>query len=446
MRITNRSLWIYYFLVFSLYLISCVDEQRNHEINLELQDKITDKAALDSVLESYVSEGFYPFLYARLEDKEGRLLYEHSVKNDTLIPDLEIDEDSWIRIWSMSKIVTISLALDLVERGIMTLNDPVTKFIPEFNSLKVAQSNTGEELIAIPWEAEHSAHCPVNFVEPDSEMTVLHLINHQAGFYYATTGFSCIDSLVASQELPSARNSEELIDKLSQLPLIQHPGTGYFYGTNTTVLGLVAERATGTSLKELIETHITGPLNITGLQYGLPEQASLPPRISGKDSLLRPAQPGELDIFGPKVPDYELDHPLYLGGEGMVATAKGYAKFIRMLLNRGELNGYRLLEPETVSDMHAPHTLLDNPYGYNGYNLWVSGDTLREQGVGEAGLWIGGGYEGTHFWVDPKREFVGVIMTQMSFIPPGKAPRDDAFRRALYQQFWKAEGAYSLGN
>ncbi|MFT7606016.1 MAG: CubicO group peptidase (beta-lactamase class C family), partial [Saprospiraceae bacterium] len=203
--------------------------------------------------------------------------------------------------------------------------------------------------------------------------------------------------------------------------------------------GLVAERATGKSLKELVEERVTKPLKIKGLQYGMPPNASLPATFSGKDSILRYAQPGELDIFGANVPDYDPTHELYLGGEGMVATANGYADFVRMLLKRGELNGYRFLNKSTVEDIYAPHTQLDNPYGHNGYNLWISGDSMRINGTGDAGLWIGGGYEGTHFWADPKREIVGIVMSQMSFNNPGGYGRDDKFRGAIYKQFWKEE-------
>jgi len=128
---------------------------------------------------------------------------------------------------------------------------------------------------------------------------------------------------------------------------------------------------------------------------------------------------------------------LYLGGEGMVATADGYADFVRMLLQKGELNGYRFLEKETVEDIYAPHTQKDNPYGYNGYNLWISGDSMRIKEQGEAGLWIGGGYECTHFWADPKRNFVGIIMSQNNEVRAPGYELNDKFRGALYQQFWE---------
>ena len=405
----------------------------------ESEPFVPDPEALDVVLEKYIDEGFFPMAYVRLESLDGTLLYEHGTVNQDLLPGQEVTGDTWFRVWSMSKIVTISVALDLVEDGIMALDDPVTKYIPEFADLQVALSTNGESLLDFEW-GNRDGVCPIQLVENDSVMTVLHCINHEAGFYYATSGFPCLDSMVASVNLPKASDSQDLINRLAQLPLVQHPGSGHFYGTNTTILGLIAERATGKTLKTLVEERITEPLQIEGLQYGLPEGVSLFPRFTGRDSILRVAERGELDIFGPDVPDYDPEHILYLGGEGMLATADGYADFVRMLLNEGSLNGHRYLDKETVAEMHAPQTQLDNPYGYNGYNLWIAGDSTRINGYGDAGLWIGGGYECTHFWVDPKRKFVGLIMSQNNEVRPPGYDLNDAFRGALYQQFWAREG------
>lgn len=413
--------------------ISCSNSE-DEKTGLE----VSNSEGLDSILDHYVEEGFYPFIYARLEDIDGNLLYEHSAVNGELLPNTTVDGDTWIRIWSMSKIVTISVALDLIEDGVLKLDDPVSKYIPEFENLEVAVSNEGRSLTEYEWGNRKQA-CPIQVVPNDSIMTVLHLINHEAGFYYATTGYPRLDSLVAEQNLPTSTDSEELINRLSKLPLIQHSGTDYFYGTNTTVLGLVAERATGKDLSQLVRERVTEPMKISGLQYRLPTDKSLLPKFTGRDSMLRIANRGELDIFGPDVPNYELDHPLYLGGEGMVATADGYADFVRMLLKRGELNDYRFLEKETVEDIYAPHTQLDNAYGYNGYNLWISGDTMRIMNQGEAGLWIGGGYECTYFWADPKRNFVGIIMSQNNEVRPPGYEMNDKFRAELYQQLWENE-------
>ena len=428
MKINNLYLITLFFGCW-LILLTCKRDQPSSKI-------VEHPDSLDSILNHYVDNGYYPFLYARLENKAGELLYEYSAVNEELLPGLTINGDSWIRIWSMSKIVTISLLLDLVEDDILQLHDPVTKYIPEFKELQVAVSKEGIPLAKLPSDSLESA-CPYDLVDLDSVMTVLHLINHQAGFYYATTNIPCLDSMLAEKNLPTAKNSEELIDRLAEMPLIQHPGGTYFYGTNTTVLGLVAERATEKSLNQLVKEHITDPLQIEGLQYNLPEEAQLPPRISGRDTILRKAHPGELDIFGPDVPDYVPEHELYLGGEGMVATAEGYADFLRMLLNGGRLNGYRFLNETTVKEMYAPQTQLTIPCLHYGYTLWVSSDSMRVNGTGDGGLWIGGGYEGTHFWVDPHREFVGVVMTQMFWVQPEGYEKDNDFRKAIYQTLLK---------
>ena len=123
----------------------------------------------------------------------------------------------------------------------------------------------------------------------------------------------------------------------------------------------------------------------------------------------------------------------------MVATADGYADFLRIFLHNGKLNDKRFLDEITIDEIVSPHTQINSPWGYNGYNLWVTGDTLRKRGWGEEGLWQGGGYEGTQFWIDSKREFVGVIMTQIHHAPNGGWDMYNDFRGALYQQFWKDE-------
>lgn len=414
-----------------LFVTSCKNES---EIPKGLT--IKNKPALDSILNYYVDEGFYPFIHARLENLDGSVLYEHSRVNSKLLPNTKINKDSWIRIWSMSKIITISVVLDLIEEGLLKFDDAVAKYIPEFENLKVAVAGDGKALTDYEWGNRENV-CPIKLVSNDSVMTILHLINHEAGFYYATTGFECIDSMLAEKNIAASKNNQEFINTLAELPLIQHPGSTDFYGINTTVLGFVAERASGKSLKELVIERVTNPMKIEGLQYGLPAEASLVPKFTGRDSILRKAVRGELDIFGEDVPDYDTEHTLYLGGEGMVATADGYADFVRMLVNHGTLNGHRFLEKATVEDIYAPHTQLDNAYGHNGYNLWVSGDSMRIKGQGDTGLWIGGGYESTHFWADSKRKFVGVIMSQNNAVRAPGYEMNDKFRGKLYEQFFE---------
>ena len=430
---------IFYFTFIFAILEGCNEKKLSPVSYLE----INNKSQIDSITQTFIDREIYPFIYSRVEDSNGTVVYENLAKNERLLANENIDGDSWIRIWSMSKIVTICLALDLMEDGLFSLNDSVTKFIPEFNNLKVACDKDSIQLVNSRWyeDSTMKSPCPLAYLDNDSTMTVLHLLNHQAGFYYSTTNIDCLDSVIANENLAAAENSQDLINKLAKLPLFQHSGSSYYYGTNTTVLGLVCERATGKTLAQLVKERITDPMKIKGLAYDLPQGATMLPRFSGKDSILRIAEEGELDIFGQDVPDYRPEHQLYLGGEGMIATANGYSDFLRMLLNKGTLNGYRFLEESTIKDLSSPYTQKKNSYGHNGYNLWVSSKLYFEKGIGDEGLWIGGGYEGTHFWIDTKRGFVGTIMTQM-FGPYDEKyaySRDNRLRGAIYQPWTKME-------
>ena len=332
--------------------------------------------------------------------------------------------------------------MDLVEDGIISLDDPVSTYIPEFNNLKVAVTNDGGSIIDYSRSNDKinlNDPCPLNIVERKSEMTILQLINHEAGFYYGTTGIKCIDEALVSKDLANAKDSDEFIKKLIELPLIDQPGYKEFYGLNTTILGIVNERATGKTLSDLVKNRITIPMNIEGLKYNKDKNDELLPVFSGADDKIRYANSGELDIMGKYVPGYEPENKLFLGGEGMIATADGYTDFIRMLLNHGELNGYRFLNESTVKEMYSPHTQLENEYGYNGYNLWVTSELVKEKGEGDKGLWRGGGYEGTHFWIDPKRDFVGVIMSQMFETPKSGEGRDGKIVGEIYRQIFNNE-------
>ncbi len=387
---------------------------------------------VNEVIDDVVRQGHLALLYARVEDRDGRLLYEHGARDPSLVT-TPVRGDSWFRIWSMSKIITISLAMDLVEEGVISLDDPVTRYLPEFSDWRIARGPGGEDLVEVPFD-EREVLCPMETSAMGRAPTVRDLINHQDGLYYPWTGMSCLDAPMRAARLAEAPGREDFIQRLAALPLINEPGTKENYGLGTTVLGLVLEQATGKALADLVAERITGPLGIDGLAYRLPPDESLPPRFIGDGERVRVAQPEELDIFGGSHPAYSNGSDLFLGGEGMVGTAEAYADFARLLLRRGELDGYRLLDESTVEEMTAPHTELDNDWGYNGYNLWISNGRLSDGSVGPAPLWMGGGYEGTRFWIDPEREIVGVIMTQVHQPPEVGGQVDEDIRLAIYAQ------------
>ncbi len=397
---------------------------------------IFNDSKLNNIINKYIQNNSHPFIHMRLECKDGEVIYDYTSINQNFLPNQIIDGQTLMRIWSMSKIVTISLFLDLVEDELVAFDDNVIKYIPEFSDLSVASDTYGTSLTLLD---SMKQTCPYDLKLNKSNMTIRHLINHEAGFYYATTENECLNKKMAEVNLPKAKDSNELINRFAKLPLIQEPGETHFYGTNTTILGLVAERVTGNSLNELIKSRMTRPLKISDLKYNLSNNETLLPRFSGENDTLHFAEPGDLDIFGPDFPSNAIDNQIFLGGEGMIASSDGYCDFLRMLMNYGTLNGIQFLNEKTVKELTSPQTQLNNDWGYNGYNLWVTSDTLKKLGTGDSNLWQGGGYEGTEFWIDSKREFVGVKMSQLHPIPKSGHKFYDEFRGEIYRQIFAFE-------
>lgn len=387
-------------LITALVMPGCSDSSTTQTPNSKTITH-TDRAPVDAAIRAAVEKGAFPFLYVRVEDLDGNLVYEQNAMSPDFAPTPPTGE-SWMRLWSMSKSVTIATILALEEDGVLDRNDPVTDYIPEFDKLRVLKSDI------------QNPSCETDLRPPSRAMTIEDLLNHNDGFYYPFTEHDCLNDALSTARLPEASSSQDLIDRIATLPL--HPGGigDHQYGIGTTILGLVAERATRKSFDQIVREKITVPLGISNmLKYRLPEGETTYPRVTGASGALEYAEPEALDIFGGPVPEYEEDLNIFLGGEGMVGTTKGYATFLRAMGNQGELNGTRILNAETVRDWSAPKTQLDSPYGQNGFNIWVTSgkfDGLPDQ---KPGLLVGGGYEGTAFWIDMDAGYVGLIMSQV---------------------------------
>jgi len=382
----------------------------------------------------------YPFLTVYVENAQGEVLASSKVASKAFFePAAAPNVNDWMRIWSMTKLVTTVLTLDLIEDGLISLEDEVTEYLPELGDLMVARPIAGGSLPEISaatyelgsHEGKDTIACDYTLERPERPMTVRDLMLHTAGFYYATTNLPCLDEPLSALALPLAGSSEEWLSRISTLPLIQSPSDNYYYGQNTTVLGFLLERASGLSLQALLEERITKPYQITGLSFLLPEGVSLPPRVSGVDGTLRLARDGELDIFGGEQPPYETDTTLFLGGEGMIATAPGFAKFLGIVFFPHERQVRPLLDPPSIAAMTSPQINFDTGWGAAGYTLWLSNGRRGDNTYGRTGIWTGGGYEGTRYWIDPELKQVGVIMTQVFMSPATGLSVDDQVRDIL---------------
>ena len=402
----------YPFILIPLILFNCGGSEKN---KIELQ-----KDKLNHILDSYVESGVYPFLYARIEGESGTV-YEHTVTNKSLLGNLKVDSDTWIRIWSMSKLVTISVAMDLIEENKLSLSDPVIKYIPEFKDLKVAVDKSGKSISQL---TEVDNDCPHTLVDMDSIMLVKHLFNHTAGFYYTYTLSNCLNNRLSSLDIPTLYNGDELIEKLATIPLVQQPGESYHYGLNIAVLGLVIERITGKNLAEVFEKRVIKKLGLTGLQYATPNGVALIPAFTGKNGYLESVKKGDLPILGQYVPNYDSNQELFLGGVGMLGTAKGYIDYWRKLLDPDK----SFLSEESISKMTSRPLDFPKDQGYQtGFGSYITG-----KGDHQKDLLTVGGYEFTKAWVDRENKLFGVLFSQVHSTTDG-----DGLGSKMEQEFYK---------
>ena len=402
----------YPFILIPLILFNCGSSKQNA---IELQEE-----KLNHILDSYVKSGVYPFLYARVEGESGTV-YEHAVTNEDLFGNLKIDGDTWIRIWSMSKLVTISVAMDLIEENKLSLSDPVIKYIPEFKDLKVAVDKSGKSISQL---TEVDNDCPHTLVDMDSIMLVKHLFNHTAGFYYTYTLSNCLNNRLSSLDIPTLYDGDELIEKLATIPLVQQPGESYHYGLNIAVLGLVIERITGKNLAEVFENRVIKKLGLTGLQYAIPNGVTLIPAFTGRNGYLETAKKGDLPILGQYVPNYDSNQELFLGGVGMLGTAKGYIDYWRKLLDPDK----SFLSEESISKMTSRPLDFPKDQGYQtGFGSFITG-----KGDHQKDLLTVGGYEFTKAWVDRENKLFGVLFSQVHSTTDG-----DGLGSKMEQEFYK---------
>ncbi|TVP48171.1 MAG: class A beta-lactamase-related serine hydrolase [Gemmatimonadales bacterium] len=313
-----------------------------------------------------------------------------------------------VRIASMTKPVTSVAAMILVEEGVLELDAPAARWIPALEGLEVVEPNpTGDE--AGP--ATRSASGPV---------TVRHLLTHRAGFAYGFIDRGPVGDAYRRLGVRDAAGPGEFtmadnVARLAEAPLSFDPGARWQYGLSTDVLGHLVEVASGQDLESFFRTRIFGPLGMdaTGFlvqQEHAGEIAATYTRTPGGDLVMVPGS----DARGSAV--------FYSGGAGLASTALDYARFARMLLGGGELEGVRILRPETVAAMTTSETddLAPPPLGPGrGFGLG-----FRVEAGGAFG-WDG--IYGTSFEVDPASGTVRMLLTQQ--VPRNPAGIEGAFRR-----------------
>jgi len=308
-----------------------------------------------------------------------------------------MSRDTIFRIYSMTKpLVSLGIMM-LVEDGHLLLNDPLSKFIPDFADVRVGIERNGALDLALP-------------VRP---ITIQDLLRHTSGLSYEITGQGMVQRMYAKSDLRKRDiTNEEHARLVAKLPLMAQPGTEWNYSRSTDILGRVIEVISGQTLGEFLKARILTPLQMNETGFS-----------TAQANKTRLAQPFPTDPWtGDKV---ALIDPLEVpkmesGGGGLVSTTMDYARFCQMLLNGGTLDGNRLIGHKTLAFMASNHLsssvkaethLLPPGHGF-GLGFAVRTDEGMAPFAGSVGQFFWSGMAGTFFWIDPKEDLFAIFMSQ----------------------------------
>ncbi|MEO5773587.1 MAG: serine hydrolase domain-containing protein [Sphingomicrobium sp.] len=314
--------------------------------------------------------------------------------------------DTIFRIYSMSKPVTGVALMMLFEEGKFRLDDPVTRFLPEFKNLKVL---TGTD-----------AQGNATFEDAKKPPTIRQLMSHTAGYGYGLSNDSQADKIYRANAALTSANMDEFIRRAAKLPLVYQAGTSFEYSIAADIQGALVERISGQKFGDFLRDRIFRPLkmNDTGFNVSTEKLGRLAGLYNGmKDGRLQDAP----TVFGWPRPDPSQPVGFESGGAGLYSTTMDYARFCQMLLNGGELDGVRILAPATVALMatnHEPKDALDKGAGgFNatrsfGLDFEVLNDPAAAGSIAGKGTFSWGGAAGTWFWIDPTNDVIAVGMVQ----------------------------------
>ena len=338
--------------------------------------------------------------------------------------------DAIFRIYSMSKPITSVAMMQLHERGLFQLSDPVSRFIPQWRDLQVLAGGDYPDYVTRP---------------PDRPMTMRDLLSHQSGLTYGFMGgpveTGYFERQVYRAGTMRGRDLQSMIDRLADLPLKFSPGDHWNYGLSTDVCGYLVQEISGQRFDEYLEKHIFEPLEMVDSGFHVPVEKHH--RLSanyelGPDGELQPT-----DLFGA---GEVLEPSTFLsGGGGLVSTTQDYWRFCQMMLNGGVLHGARILGPKTVELMTMNHLPDNGELSSCALGTWaepandglgfglgfaVALDLPRMQNLGSVGEYWWEGSASTIFWIDPVEDIVVIFMTQ--FMPSDAYPFRDQIKQVLY--------------
>ena len=341
--------------------------------------------------------------------RHGHVAYHASLGARDLERGLPMADDTIFRIYSMSKPITSVALMQLYERGMFQLNDPVHRVIPAWRDQKVYVRGTGERIETRP---------------PDTPMTFRHVLGHTAGLSYGATNHP-VDQRYRAEGVHREQGEtlQTFVDKLARVPLHYTPGERWMYSYATDVCGHLVEALSGMPLDRYFEEHIFAPLGMNDTAFSVASgnvHRFAANYERGPDKTLKL-------LDDPQGSPYRVHPTFFSGGGGLTGTTADYLRFCEMLRRGGELDGERILGPRTLRLMTRNHlaggrdltqmaegTFSETAYEGVGFGLGFA-MTLSEVGAGTlgAGDFYWGGAASTIFWVDPVEDLAVVFMTQL---------------------------------
>ncbi len=307
-----------------------------------------------------------------------------------------LTEDTLYKIFSLTKPITGTALLMLYEEGKFRLDDPVEKYIPEFKGMQVAKRD-GPDGRPVTEAADH----PV---------TIRELMTHTGGFTYGRFSQSQVDSLYVEAEVLDPNSTlADMIQKLKDIPLRQQPGKQWHYSVSVDIQARLIEILSGKPFDVFLKERIFQPLGMNDTDFYAPED-----KVDRLATTYRPSENG----LQPMPNEPFLTKPQFLnGGGGLVSSMSDYLRFARMLLGEGEVDGVRLLKPETVrmmrsdqlpEDVDGPNWAPGNRFGLN---VAVVTDSEKAGYLPEGTYWWWG-IQGTWMWIDPENRIITLGMMQ----------------------------------
>lgn len=401
------------------------------------------KAAFDRIEEHlkrrYLDAGRFPGTRL-LVFRRGHVVHSTVQGFADLERKVPMKDDTIFRIYSMTKPITSIAFMMLVEQGLVALDEPVHKYIPEWKNLGVFQAGTSPAFMTRP---------------PTRPMQIVDLLRHTSGLTYGFQQRSNVDAAYRDKQIGTVEKAgtlDSMIADLANIPLEFSPGEAWNYSVSTDVIGYLVGKISGIPFEQFLKERIFNPLGMTDTDFFVPAEkahrfaACYNATAGGMMSFHSPNAKGSLTLQDdPKTSSFLSPPDFISGGGGLCSTAADYLTFCRALLNGGELGGVRLIGPKTLALMTSNHLpgnrdlpemsrsmFAEATYNGIGFGLGfsVTMDPAKTLIAGSPGEYAWGGAATTSFWIDPAEELIAIFMTQV--LPSSAYPIRRELRTMVY--------------